>query len=378
MKMRDRCRRCLEKYPKVLATARWLGKRRRRLIGGFVVFSHVLGAITSVNAVMQTRTSQSAIAWAISLKTFPYVAVPSYWVFGRSDFSGYVTARRTHRKDLKEFWDEFEADLIEKNLVLDPERNMPLVTETLSKLPATIGNDAELLIDGDETYASIFDGISRAKDYVLVQFYIIQNDSVGLELRDKLVERAKAGIRCHLLYDEIGSRLPKSFTTPLRDAGVEVLPFNTTQGDANRFQLNFRNHRKIVIVDGKEAWVGGLNMGEEYKGLDPDFGDWRDTHMRVVGPVVQCVQVSFAEDWHWAAEEILLGLNWDVERAENGVSKGAACIPTGPVDEYETATLFFLNAINTSEKRLWIASPHFVPDQQFISTLQLAALWGAM
>ena len=133
-----------------------------------------------------------------------------------------------------------------------------------------------------------------------------------------------------------------------------------------------------MIVDGKEARVGGLNMGEEYKGLDPDFGDWRDTHMRVAGPVVQCVQVSFAEDWHWAAEEILLGLNWDVERAENGVSKGAACIPTGPVDEYETATLFFLNAINTSEKRLWIASPHFVPDQQFISTLQLAALWGAM
>ncbi|MDA7891181.1 hypothetical protein N9C66_04030 [Akkermansiaceae bacterium] len=120
-KIRDQFRRCLEKYPKILATARWLGKRRRRLIGGFVVFSHVLGAITSVNAVMQTRTAQSAIAWAISLKTFPYVAVPSYWVFGRSYFNGYVTARHTHRKDLKEFWDEFEADLIEKNLVLDPE-----------------------------------------------------------------------------------------------------------------------------------------------------------------------------------------------------------------------------------------------------------------
>ncbi|MFK7851638.1 MAG: cardiolipin synthase [Akkermansiaceae bacterium] len=350
--------------------------RRRRLIGVFVIFAHVLGAITSVNAVMQTRTSQGAIAWAISLNTMPYVAVPAYWVFGRTDFNGYITARRTHRVELKAFWDDFEAKIREEGLVVDPKRNKPMVTEILSMLPATVGNDAELLIDGEETYQSIFEGISKAEDYLLVQFYIIRNDTVGIELRDRLVERAKAGVRCYLLYDEIGSQLPESFKNPLLDAGVEVLPFNTTQGDTNRFQLNFRNHRKIVIVDGKESWIGGLNVGEEYKGLDPNFGNWRDTHMRVAGPVVQCVQVSFIEDWHWAGKKSIDDLNWNPKRAENGVSKAVACIPTGPVDEYETATLFFLNAIHSAEQRLWIASPYFVPDQQFISALQLAALKG--
>jgi len=157
---------------------------------------------------------------------------------------------------------------------------------------------------------------------------------------------------------------------------VDIRAFNTTQGDANRFQLNFRNHRKVVIVDGVEAWVGGLNVGEEYKGLDPQIGYWRDTHMRVEGPVVQCVQVGFVEDWQWAAKQVPDGLNWDPRPAASGAGKAMLCLPSGPVDELETCTLFFLHAINRATERLWIASPYFVPDEQFISALQLAALRG--
>ena len=168
----------------------------------------------------------------------------------------------------------------------------------------------------------------------------------------------------------------RAYIEELRDAGIPTLPFNTTQGSANRFQLNFRNHRKIVVVDGREAWVGGLNVGDEYKGLDPKIGFWRDTHLRLTGPVVQCVQVSFVEDWHWASHEILKGLNWDPQPAASGASRAMLCLPSGPADPLETCTLFFLNAINLAQKRLWIASPYFVPDEQFISALQLAALRG--
>ncbi|MGB1129844.1 MAG: cardiolipin synthase [Haloferula sp.] len=353
-----------------------LQKKRRKITGATVLIAHVLGAFTSVQAIMETRTSQGAIAWAISLNTIPYVAVPAYWVFGRSDFKGYVTARRTERKQLEPFWDQFEASLLERNLVPEPERPDPYVTEELAKLPATIGNDAELLIDGEQTFPSILQGISRANDYILVQFYIIRDDPTGHELREALIRKATAGVRCLVLYDEIGSKLPKSFLGPMREAGVQIHPFNSTQGDTNRFQLNFRNHRKIVIVDGKEAWVGGLNVGDEYKGLDPKVGYWRDTHMRVEGPIVQTIQVSFAEDWQWAAKQTLIDLNWDPQPAENGSNVRMLCLPSGPVDPMETCTLFFLYAINTAKKRLWIATPYFVPDQQFISALQLAALRG--
>jgi cardiolipin synthase len=163
--------------------------------------------------------------------------------------------------------------------------------------------------------------------------------------------------------------------TELRNAGVEVRSFDTTQGRANRWQLNFRNHRKIVVVDGQTGWVGGLNVGDEYVGRDPTIGNWRDTHLKLTGPVVQGVQLAFMEDWHWASQE-LLKLDWDPHPAASGARRVALALPTGPADELETCTLFFLNAINTATNRLWLASPYFVPDEQFISALQLAALRG--
>lgn len=376
MKVRNRLQDWIRRHERVDRLLRFLGRHRRKLISAFVVFAHILGALTSVKAIMETRTAQGAIAWAISLNTMPYVAVPAYWVFGRSDFNGYVTARRTQRKDFEDFWNEFDATLRSRDLAAEAGRSTPFVVERLAKLPATRGNDAELLVDGDQTFPSILQGIARAEDYVLVQFYIIRDDAVGRQLRDAIVERANAGVRCYLLYDEIGNDLPQDYLEPLRKAGVHALPFNTTQGDTNRFQLNFRNHRKIVVVDGKEAWVGGLNVGDEYKGLDPEVGYWRDTHMRVEGPVVQSVQISFAEDWHWASKDVLSDLNWDSRPAASGADKRMICLPSGPVDPLETCTLFFLHAINLAEKRLWIASPYFVPDPQFISALQLAALRG--
>ncbi len=376
MKLPDGFRRWLGRHERLDRSARFLRRHRRKLTGTIVIVAHLLGALTSVKAIMETRTSQGAIAWAISLNTIPYVAVPAYWVFGRSDFHGYVTARRSEREKYQHFWEEFDATLRERGLVPEPDRAGPFVVEQLAQLPATGGNDAELLVDGDETFPSILEGIARAEDYVLVQFYIIRDDPTGNDLKDALIERARHGVRCHLLYDEIGSKLPDSYLDPLREAGVAVLPFNTTQGDTNRFQINFRNHRKIVVVDGREAWVGGLNVGDEYKGLDPAFGYWRDTHMRVEGPVVQTVQVSFAEDWQWAAKEVLEGLDWDPQPAASGADMRLLCLPSGPVDPLETCTLFFLHAIGMAEERLWIASPYFVPDPQFISALQLAALRG--
>jgi cardiolipin synthase len=117
-------------------------------------------------------------------------------------------------------------------------------------------------------------------------------------------------------------------------------------------------------------------MGDEYQGLDTRIGYWRDTHLRLAGPVVQCIQVVFLEDWHWASHQLLTGLNWNPAPATSGVSRDVLCLPSGPADKLETSTLFFIHAINHATKRLWIASPYFVPDEQFITALQLAALRG--
>ena len=352
--------------------------RRNRLIALIMFLAHVAGVLTSVRAIMDVRTSQGAIAWAISLNTIPLVAVPAYWVFGRSKFSGYGIARRSALAEAEEVRSSFMTALEERGLVASPEQQRPLFAEEMAGLPFTRGNDVELLVNGDATFAFINEGIDRAEDYVLVQFYIIRDDETGRAMKNRLVAKAKEGVRCYLLFDEIGTRMGRKSTyfQDLKNAGVKVLPFNTTQGDANRFQLNFRNHRKIVVVDGREAWVGGLNVGDEYRGLDPGFGFWRDTHLHLTGPVVPCIQVPFVEDWLWASKELIRELNWDPQPAVSGQSRSVLCLPTGPADELEYCTLFFLSTINAARERLWIASPYFVPDEQFISALQLAELRG--
>jgi cardiolipin synthase len=323
---------------------------------------------------MSTRTSQGAIAWVVSLNTFPYVAVPAYWIFGRSTFQGYVTARQTGDLDIQHIVRTASAESAELRSTA-VRTGATRAAEQLAEMPALRGNTVELLIDGDATFASIFEGIEAAEDYVLVQFYIVKDDGLGRELKKRLIAKAQEGVRVFFLYDEVGSyKLPGSYIEELREAGVEAFDFHSRKGPRNHFQLNFRNHRKIVVADGQTAWVGGHNVGDEYLGKDPKFGGWRDTHIKIVGPAALAAQLSFFEDWHWATDSIP-NLDWTPRHIdEDGVD--VLIIPTGPADELETAGLMFVHAINSAQERIWIASPYFVPDEAVIAALQLAGLRG--
>jgi cardiolipin synthase len=325
---------------------------------------------------METRTPQGAVAWVLGLITFPYVAVPAYWVFGRSKFRGFVALRRADLVKTVPAARRYLDELKTRQLIAFPERQNELSIEKLAKLPFTVGNDVELLVDGQDTFDSIFEGIQRAENYILVQFYILRADGLGSRLKDRLAAKAQQGVRVYVLYDEVGSNdLPDTYLSEMTAAGIRANKFNTTKGRANRFQINFRNHRKIVVVDGQEAWVGGHNVGDEYLGKDPTSAPWRDTHVRVCGPVAQAIQLTFAEDWHWASGA-MLDLEWQPEPCVSGRSVATLALPSGPADILETCTLFFIKAIQSAERRLWIASPYFVPDEQFITALQLAVLKG--
>jgi len=350
--------------------------RKTRLIIILVVVFQLLGLLSAVHSIMSVRTPQGSIAWAVSLVAMPYVAVPAYWVFGRSKFRGYVLARQ-HELELIDNLIRRANEQITHVAELDDWRSGALAgAEKMARIPLTGGNNVDLLVDGDATFASIFDGIDAAEDYVLVQFYIVRDDGLGRELKSRLIAKAESGVKVHFLYDEVGSLgLPNSYSGQLRSAGVEIHPFHSRKGSGNRFQLNFRNHRKTVIVDGRIAWVGGHNVGDEYLGRDPAFGHWRDTHVRIEGPAVIGAQLAFVEDWRWAADELLTNLSWDAHRPADGEAR-ALIIASGPADEMETASLMYTQAINSATKRIWIASPYFVPDDAIVQALQLAGLRG--
>jgi cardiolipin synthase len=190
-----------------------------------------------------------------------------------------------------------------------------------------------------------------------------------------LIDQAQQGVRIYVMYDEIGSsKLTRTYLRRLRNQGIQVSPFNSTKGIRNRFQLNFRNHRKILVVDGQTGFIGGLNIGDEYLGKNPKYGPWRDTHMQLQGPAVNALQLSFLKDWYWAVRSVPK-VYWQAE-AEEPRGETALVLPTGPADELEFCSLFFNSLIPLAQTRLWIATPYFVPDEPTLSALKAAALRG--
>lgn len=361
------------RLPSLRALTARIRTRRGLIIA--LVLAHVVGFASSLDALMTTRTPQGTVAWIISLNVVPYVAVPAYWVLGRSRFQGYVIARRDQDSAIAGMLREKSAGLWQHRLPVPEDPHEIRAVERLAGLPFLQGNRLELLIDGESTFASIFEGIDAARDYVLVQSYLIRDDRLGRALQQRLIDRAREGVDVYVLYDELGSyQLPRDYRQKLTDAGVRINEFDSTRGPGNLFQLNFRNHRKVVVVDGQQGWLGGLNVGNEYLGRDPDIGAWRDTHLKVEGPAVLALQLSFVEDWNWATGNIP-GIPWNVAEPR-APDVPVLVLPTGPADPFETASLMMQQAIGSARHRIWISSPYFVPDEGVQGMLKLAALSG--
>ncbi|AMS15180.1 cardiolipin synthase [Pseudomonas chlororaphis] len=347
------------------------------IFGYLIALLHFLGLIAAIHAVLTVRTAQGSIAWALSLLFMPYLTLIPYLVFGRSTFDAYIKARRQANLEMRKAINELnwrpwieEALSARASAAYTSLRAMP----KLGRMPCLASNHVQLLVNGDATFAAIFAAIERARTAVLIQFFIIHDDDLGRRLQELLLKKASEGVAIHLLYDRIGSHsLPHAYVQPLRDAGIQVHAFATRSGWLNRFQINFRNHRKIVVVDGLLGFVGGHNVGDEYLGKKPLLAPWRDTHVSVSGPVVACLQESFAEDWFWASRQLPPLILPDTYPDD-----GVLCqvLASGPADPYETCSLFFVEAIHAATERVWITSPYFVPDEAVFAALRLAALRG--
>jgi cardiolipin synthase A/B len=340
-----------------------------------LILAHLLGFASALDALMTTRTAQGAVAWIVSLNTVPAVAVPAYWFFGRSRFEGYVIARRDVDSALATALSEKTSELWSHRFVA-PEQDKHLAgVEQLAKWPFLRSNRLGLLIDGEAAFESLFAGIESARHYILIQSYIVRADALGYRLKERLIDKARQGVQVYFLYDEIGSyQLPRSYVQGLLDAGVRIHWFHSTRGSASRSQINFRNHRKTMVVDGESAWVGGFNIGDEYLGRDAKLGHWRDTHLRIDGPAALALQLVFLEDWYWATEEIP-DLPW-APVTPSGHHAPVLILPSGPADRFETASLMMQQVIHAAHERFWVASPYFVPDEGVLAMLKLAALGG--
>ncbi len=347
------------------------------MVTAIIILVHALGVWNAGHAVMNVRSSQGAIAWSLVLIAFPWIALPMYWVLGRWKFRGYMEAfHQVYSHFSTEILALYEAFLCYEKKPSKTWHSLHTLAQSLTEVGFTAHNSIRLLCDGEQTFSAMLTAIAQAQDYILLQTYILRDDPIGTDVQQALIDRAQQGVRVYLLYDAIGShRLSKRYLRQLKESGIHVAAFRSTRGWRARFQINFRNHRKILIVDGQTGFVGGLNIGDEYLGKEARFGPWRDTHIQLWGPSVQCLQEVFCRDWYWS-QRFAPEANWQATDPPDGKDQLALIFPSGPIEPIDDCTYLYCHLIHSARNRLWLASPYLVPSESVITALKTAAIRG--
>jgi cardiolipin synthase len=322
----------------------------------------------------------SAIAWCLLVVLLPIFGVLLFVLFGYQSVHRPLKRKRRHRESFRVRNPAGRHPVhAEAGRAENPDETwegMGRLASRLDAYPLTGGNNLTFYSEGKPAFNDMLAAIRAAEQHVHLEFFIFQYDNLGRQFLDLLAEKAKQGVEVRLLYDAMGSRkLGRWRLRKLRRAGGRHAAFLSVNLFRKRFQVNLRNHRKIMVVDGKLAFTGGLNIGDEYLGLNKRLGHWRDTSMRIEGPAVESLQRIFIEDWDFAAGESLEGGAYFRADAEAGTDE-VQVVQSGPDYEVKAIREIYFAAIFKAHQRLWITSPYYVPDQGLRDALCLAGRSG--
>ncbi len=238
-------------------------------------------------------------------------------------------------------------------------------------------NKVELFYTGQEKFNALLQSISKAKKHIYIQYYIFKSDNIGNKIIDALIEKAKEGVEVKFLVDGMGGRnLSKKAKEAMKDAGIDVAIFFPPFVPLLSIRINYRNHRKICIIDGKEAYIGGFNVGDEYLGRSKKFGNWRDTHIRIEGSAVNSLQWRFYLDWRFASKEEIKGAqSYFYDESDCG-NVGIQIVSSGPDSKWPSIKDGYMKMISKGKEKVYIETPYFIPDDSIYEALRLAALSG--
>jgi cardiolipin synthase len=320
--------------------------------------------------VLQKRAPAATLSWLLGLAALPYVGFLVYLVFGPQRIKRHRLRRARARVALPATDDAAAGD--------EP-AELAVLGQATTGLPITTATDVRLLVDGAATYDAILDAVRQARHHVHLEYYIYAADRSGTALRDALVERARAGVAVRLLLDAVGSAAcPQRFFAPLLEAGGELAWFHPMRFGRiwKRTWLNLRSHRKIVVVDGRIAFTGGINVtDEENERLRPDA--YRDLHLRIEGDAVRALQLLFVEDWAYASgqRDFISSVAQAMPPPHPGPIH-AQVLSSGPDSPWEAIHRLHVGAIHAASRRVWLATPYFVPGEAAMMALTSAALGG--
>ncbi|HBI91101.1 MAG TPA: cardiolipin synthase [Terrisporobacter glycolicus] len=361
-----------------------------------LVFFYILSIIISIKLILENRDPSKTLIWILIFMLFPVIGILFYAILGRNIRKikmkkTYKMANNMKKENILFNLDEMK-ELAQGQSTMIKEGKLPYgknidfrVLKIVSLLlntgifPFTINNNVEIYVDGNEKFKNLIKDIRNAKDHIHLEYFIIKDSKIGEKIKKELIDKAKSGVKIRIIYDDVGCWrfwFHRKFFNEMRTYGIEIIPY--LKGKITipiGGQLNYRNHRKIVVIDGKIGYTGGINIGDEYIGKNKKFGYWRDTHIRIEGTSVYMLQMIFLTDWYYNTKKVLLKENLFPKLKDKG-SCMMQIVASGPDSDWESMHYAYFYAICQAKKSIYIETPYFIPDESLLKALKCAALSG--
>jgi cardiolipin synthase len=337
---------------------------------------------TVIIVILENRSPLKTISWILVLVTLPIFGLIIYLVFGQS-------FRKQKMFNLKELGDMKWLQVMSQDQKLNLHKNRWLKDERIqekknlmtlllnnSKALLTGYNRVKILNDGKETFSSIFKALQKAKDHIHLEYYILEDGELASELLSILMRKAREGVEVRVIFDDVGSwKLSKKYVEDLKDAGVHIYAFLPVRFPVLTSRVNYRNHRKIIVIDGQTAFLGGLNFADRYLHGIPGIGAWRDTHLKMTGEAASSLQIVFLIDWYFVRQEVLLD-----EKYLPYKKVKQKCLlqitASGADSDWASIMQAYFLAITSAKSNVYISSPYFMPNGSILMALKTAAMSG--
>lgn len=356
----------------------------------YSIFTNIISFIFMINIafaiiviIFERRNAQSTWTWLMIMLFIPILGFILYLFFGqdlrkkkffhlKKDEEGNIISIVNEQKQLIN-----NSDIINQYDLLKEYHDVINLNLSSDNNIFTSNNRVTVLNNGSAKFPKLIECIKNAKKFIHLQYYIFQNDGIGNEIKNLLIEKAKEGVEVKLLYDGMGClRVKRGFFDSLKAAGGEVYCFFPPFVPYINVRINYRNHRKICVIDGEHGFIGGLNIGDEYLGLSKKFGFWRDTHLYIQGDAIDFLEIRFLLDFRFASKkDFLMDPKYFPQRDIVDIT-GIQIISSGPDSQWCSIRNTYLKLINKAKNNIYIATPYFIPDESILTALKIAALSG--
>ncbi|MEZ4802476.1 MAG: cardiolipin synthase [Gelidibacter sp.] len=347
-----------------------------------LVINYILVIVVAFAILLKNINPTKTVSYIIVLVFFPFFGLIVYYLFGQEYRKDKIFNRKhiLNQKIIEEVNQQLEPEKKEikalQNDLLDERIKLVKLLHSDENSPLTTHNDLQIIKNGENKFKLLIEDLKNAKDHIHMEYYILRDDKIGMQILDILCDKASDGVSVKLSIDDVGSSVTRKSKNRLKKCGVEWHSFMPVLFPGFTGKMNYRDHRKIVIIDGKIGYVGGINISDTYVNYEDSKFYWRDTHLRIVGEVVKSLQIHFLMNWEFVSgnKVKILKNYFPTEQCENKLAMQIAA--SGPDTDWANIMEVIFTAIVTAEKYVYITTPYFIPNDQMITALQVASKCG--